>query len=89
MLSTISRSSMMSIGQRMTSRCFASQSKDRLIIFDTTLRDGEQSPGATLNINEKIQIAKHLSLMGVDVWLVFLMIHLFPRRHCDECSITL
>lgn len=40
---------------------------DRVIIFDTTLRDGEQSPGATLNHNEKLEIAKHLARMGVDV----------------------
>jgi 2-isopropylmalate synthase len=36
-------------------------------IFDTTLRDGEQSPGATLNLHEKIEIARHLEAMGVDV----------------------
>lgn len=36
-------------------------------IFDTTLRDGEQSPGATLNYNEKIMIAKQLEKLGVDV----------------------
>jgi len=36
-------------------------------IFDTTLRDGEQSPGATLNLQEKIEIARHLEAMGVDV----------------------
>ncbi len=41
--------------------------KQKLIIFDTTLRDGEQSPGATLNIEEKIEIAKQLSRLGVDV----------------------
>ncbi|MEZ4514651.1 MAG: 2-isopropylmalate synthase [Chloroflexota bacterium] len=41
--------------------------KDRVIIFDTTLRDGEQSPGATLNVEEKIEIAKQLSRLGVDV----------------------
>lgn len=41
--------------------------KERLIIFDTTLRDGEQSPGATLNIDEKLEIARQLSLLGVDV----------------------
>jgi 2-isopropylmalate synthase len=40
---------------------------DRLIIFDTTLRDGEQSPGATLNIQEKLEIARQLSRLGVDV----------------------
>ncbi|ABG51482.1 2-isopropylmalate synthase [Trichodesmium erythraeum IMS101] len=42
-------------------------SQDRVIIFDTTLRDGEQSPGATLNIDEKLTIARQLSLLGVDV----------------------
>jgi 2-isopropylmalate synthase len=41
--------------------------KDALIIFDTTLRDGEQSPGATLNIEEKLEIARQLSRLGVDV----------------------
>ncbi len=41
--------------------------KDRLIIFDTTLRDGEQSPGATLSTGEKLKIAAQLSAMGVDV----------------------
>ncbi len=37
------------------------------VIFDTTLRDGEQSPGATLNTPEKLAIAKQLSRLGVDV----------------------
>ncbi len=41
--------------------------KDKLIIFDTTLRDGEQSPGATLNIKEKLEIARQLSRLGVDI----------------------
>ena len=36
-------------------------------IFDTTLRDGEQSPGATLTLAEKLEIARHLEAMGVDV----------------------
>ena len=40
---------------------------DKIIIFDTTLRDGEQSPGATLNIDEKLVIAKQLARLGVDV----------------------
>ncbi len=40
---------------------------DRVIIFDTTLRDGEQSPGATLNVDEKLTIARQLSRLGVDV----------------------
>ena len=41
--------------------------ESKLIIFDTTLRDGEQSPGATLNIDEKVLIAKQLYALGVDV----------------------
>ncbi len=41
--------------------------KDRLFIFDTTLRDGEQVPGCQLNTVEKIQVAKQLELLGVDV----------------------
>lgn len=40
---------------------------DRIIIFDTTLRDGEQCPGATLNIDEKLIIAKQLARLGVDI----------------------
>ena len=39
----------------------------RIKIFDTTLRDGEQSPGASLNLKEKIQIARQLAAMKVDV----------------------
>lgn len=38
----------------------------KIIIFDTTLRDGEQSPGASLNINEKLEIARQLATLGVD-----------------------
>lgn len=41
--------------------------QDRIIIFDTTLRDGEQCPGATLNVDEKLIIAKQLARLGVDV----------------------
>lgn len=40
---------------------------DRIIIFDTTLRDGEQSPGATMNLSEKIYMAQQLETLGVDV----------------------
>ncbi|MBP6803301.1 MAG: 2-isopropylmalate synthase [Chloroflexi bacterium] len=43
------------------------QDKDTVIFFDTTLRDGEQSPGATLNVDEKLEIARQLSRLGVDV----------------------
>ena len=39
----------------------------RIIIFDTTLRDGEQSPGASMNLAEKMEIAQALVELGVDV----------------------
>ena len=42
-------------------------SKDRLVIFDTTLRDGEQSPGASMTKEEKLQVARTLEKLGVDV----------------------
>ena len=41
--------------------------QDRLIIFDTTLRDGEQSPGASMTSSEKMRIARQLEMMKVDV----------------------
>ena len=41
--------------------------QDRVLIFDTTLRDGEQSPGATMSHNEKLEIAAMLDEMGVDI----------------------
>ena len=40
---------------------------DKIIIFDTTLRDGEQSPGASLNVNEKLEIARQLEKLKIDV----------------------
>ncbi|QZA81868.1 2-isopropylmalate synthase [Deefgea piscis] len=43
------------------------RSNDRLVIFDTTLRDGEQSPGASMTKEEKIRIARQLEKLGVDV----------------------
>jgi 2-isopropylmalate synthase len=42
-------------------------SDKRLIVFDTTLRDGEQSPGASMNLTEKLEIAHALHELGVDV----------------------
>jgi 2-isopropylmalate synthase len=41
--------------------------KNDIIIFDTTLRDGEQSPGFSMNLQEKLRLARQLSLLGVDV----------------------
>ncbi len=44
-----------------------SPSQDRVVVFDTTLRDGEQSPGASMNLGQKLQIARALRELGVDV----------------------
>lgn len=41
--------------------------KNRIYLFDTTLRDGEQSPGVSLNVEEKIEIARQLALLKVDI----------------------
>ncbi|MEL6477720.1 MAG: 2-isopropylmalate synthase [Pseudomonadota bacterium] len=45
----------------------AQTTRDRVKIFDTTLRDGEQSPGASMTLEEKLQIAQLLDEMGVDI----------------------
>jgi 2-isopropylmalate synthase len=42
-------------------------SEEKVIIFDTTLRDGEQSPGASLSVAEKLEIAHQLAVLGVDI----------------------
>ena len=39
----------------------------KIKIFDTTLRDGEQSPGCSMNFNEKIEMARQLERLGVDI----------------------
>jgi 2-isopropylmalate synthase len=41
--------------------------KEHLVIFDTTLRDGEQSPGASMTKEEKLRVARQLERMQVDV----------------------
>ncbi len=41
--------------------------RNRVIIFDTTMRDGEQSPGCSMNLDEKLRVAEVLEEMGVDV----------------------
>src|SRR5262249_58951779 len=46
---------------------FGTVEDGRVIIFDTTLRDGEQSPGFSMNLNEKIRMAEALTELGVDV----------------------
>src|SRR6202163_4242573 len=45
----------------------AKSEQDRVVIFDTTLRDGEQSPGATMTHEEKLEVAELLDDMGVDI----------------------
>jgi 2-isopropylmalate synthase len=44
-----------------------SDTQDKVLIFDTTLRDGEQSPGCSMNLEEKLKIAETLQALGVDV----------------------
>ncbi|MHA1158727.1 MAG: 2-isopropylmalate synthase [Alphaproteobacteria bacterium] len=44
-----------------------SMAADRVVIFDTTLRDGEQSPGASMTLEEKVQVAQLLDQMGIDI----------------------
>ena len=41
--------------------------KNRIIIFDTTMRDGEQSPGASMSLEEKLQISRVFDELGVDI----------------------
>ena len=45
----------------------SAEATERVIIFDTTMRDGEQSPGCSMNLEEKLRIAEYLDEMGVDV----------------------
>src|SRR5260370_36753046 len=44
-----------------------SMDRPRIPIFDTTLRDGEQSPGCSMNVQEKLRLAQQLDRLGVDV----------------------
>ena len=45
----------------------ARKNSESVVIFDTTLRDGEQSPGATMYLEDKLQVAEVLDAMGVDI----------------------
>jgi 2-isopropylmalate synthase len=71
----------------------------RIYIFDTTLRDGEQSPGASLNVEEKVEIARQLERLGVDVIEAgfpisspgdFQAVQAISRvvKHCTVCGLT-
>jgi len=51
----------------MTTTSTTGQKSNRIIIFDTSLRDGEQSPGASMTVDEKLKLAKQLKKLGVDV----------------------
>ena len=73
--------------------------EDTVAVFDTTLRDGEQSPGAALNVDEKLEIARTLEAMGVDVIEAgfpisspgdFLAVQTISReiRNCVVCGLT-
>src|ERR1700728_644346 len=57
----------MNNGTPATAANLGSSTPDLVRIFDTTLRDGEQSPGATLNADEKLEIAEQLARLGVDI----------------------
>ena len=50
--------------------------KNRVYIFDTTMRDGEQSPGASMSLEEKIQIARVFVELGVDIIEADFQLHL-------------
>ncbi|MGD2146952.1 MAG: 2-isopropylmalate synthase, partial [Anaerolineae bacterium] len=73
--------------------------ENAVAVFDTTLRDGEQSPGAALNVDEKLEIARTLEAMGVDVIEAgfpisspgdFLAVQTISReiRDCVVCGLT-
>ena len=59
-------------------------SNKKIIIFDTTLRDGEQSPGASMNTEEKIQIALQLQKLGVDVIEAGFGFGMHPHRDLQQ-----
>ncbi len=55
------------VSQQSAKKGFPSSHKHRVRIFDTTLRDGEQSPGCAMNRHQKVQMAKQLDKLGVDI----------------------
>ena len=58
--------------------------KDKVFIFDTTMRDGEQSPGASMSVEEKIQISRVFDEMGIDIIEAG-----FPISSPGDCSPSL
>ena len=61
----------------------AAEDPRRVLIFDTTLRDGEQSPGISLNTQEKLEIAHQLARLGVDV-IRTTVVHELDGRICHQ-----
>ena len=65
------KSDFTSVEQRVESDTITEKESDtmseKVYIFDTTLRDAEQTPGAALNLEEKLEIAKHLAKLNVDI----------------------
>ena len=53
--------------QRTNEKCRNTIKNERIVIFDTTLRDGEQCPGASMNLREKLEVARQLARLKVDV----------------------
>ena len=51
----------------------------RITVFDTTLRDGEQSPGCSMNVHEKVRLARQLDQLGVDV--IEDTVHKYTMKH--------
>src|SRR6478735_8972589 len=51
----------------MTVQAPVARDKDRVLIFDTTMRDGEQAPGASMSLAEKLELCKILEDLGVDI----------------------
>jgi hypothetical protein len=60
----------------------------RVLVFDTTLRDGEQSPGISLNAQEKLEIAQQLARLGVDVIEAWLSGHVAGRLRGGAGDLT-
>ena len=68
-------------------RAEAAKSQDKVIIFDTTLRDGEQSPGATMTHDEKLEIASLLDEMGVERWQRIFNVNVIGSLLCCRAAV--